>query len=102
MAVILSGADEDILDAAENIASEIGLRTLGVVQKPLSPEKMTTAIDRFNKIAHTESDRDDFKKSLFRAGSDEFPSVDELREAIENRSLEFLFQPKISLMDNRV
>jgi len=90
MVMILSGADEDILAAAKNIATEYSLRTLGVIQKPLSPEKMTKVMDRFNKISRSKSDKNKFRDSLFRAGSDVLPSLDKLREVIENQGLEVL------------
>jgi EAL domain-containing protein (putative c-di-GMP-specific phosphodiesterase class I)/FixJ family two-component response regulator len=99
--VIMSGVDQDILTAAENIATDHGLRTLGLLTKPLSPANLISMIDRFKSMVVANSHKSGFADGMARGGSDELPSLNELRDVIANRGLEVFYQPKVSLGERR-
>ena len=101
MIVIMSAMEEDIVAAAENISTDHGLRTLGALRKPLSPKKLISMIDHFKSMAATDSYKADAAQGMPRGGSDELPSLKELRDVIANRRLEIFYQPKVSLGERR-
>ena len=97
--VLISVYEDNILRAAKDIAAGLGLRVLGVVQKPFEAEDIVGTLDRYHEPAVEPRGNRYSNLTFSPAGTAELPSLDDLRSAIENKGLEVHFQPKISLPD---
>jgi EAL domain-containing protein (putative c-di-GMP-specific phosphodiesterase class I)/ActR/RegA family two-component response regulator len=89
--IFLSRLDERVLTASLRLASGMGLRVAGTLQKPASPVALRALLrDAPERLIPTsEPDRRP-------------PTVDELAYAIENRLIVPHYQPQVSLRDGRV
>jgi EAL domain-containing protein (putative c-di-GMP-specific phosphodiesterase class I)/ActR/RegA family two-component response regulator len=86
--ILMSGFDTHILNSARETAVEKGLHVLGALSKPFSMEELNTLIT--NIPAHPTA-------APPPGGTDEFPSVEDLRQAIDNKELFVMYQPRIAL-----
>lgn len=89
--VFVSGADAVLLVAAETTARARGLRVIGAIEKPLTPNAIRQALARLG------------EKPAF-GGSRTAISVtaEDLEEALAEKQFEPYFQPKVSLADSSV
>lgn len=102
--VLISGAQENILRAAFDLGVSKGLRILGALKKPVAGADLRRLLDAFQQLkAHSSTagqlPRDGQSHSFPIEGSMELPSLDELREAIQQKQLDVYFQPKIGVAD---
>ena len=97
--VLITSYEENILRAAKDIASDLGLRVLDALQKPFEVEDIIAALEHFHETTGEVQGHRASKLTFFPEGTAELPSLDDLRGAIENKGLEVYFQPKICLPD---
>jgi EAL domain-containing protein (putative c-di-GMP-specific phosphodiesterase class I)/ActR/RegA family two-component response regulator len=89
--IFFSGLDEIVITASLRLATSMGLRVAGMLQKPASPEALRMLL------------RDAPERRVRSAEPDRcLPSVDELASAIENGLIVPHYQPQVSLRDRRV
>ncbi len=88
--VISSGSDKAILRSAEELAKAHGLDVIGVLKKPVRLAELKRLFARYAKPLPR-------PQHIPLGGSDEFPSVDDLREAIDSGGLSLACQPQINL-----
>jgi EAL domain-containing protein (putative c-di-GMP-specific phosphodiesterase class I)/DNA-binding NarL/FixJ family response regulator len=89
--VFLSGADAALLNTAKDAGRARGLRVLGVIEKPLTPDAVRRVLARLGEapIAH--------------AGSSAFAATpQDLDTALEQDQILLHFQPKVSATDGGV
>lgn len=89
--VIVSGADEVLLSAAENTARARGLLVIGAVKKPLRPEAIRCALARLGEKPPSEGSRSAIDVT-----------AEDLKVALAEEQLLAYFQPKVSLADGAV
>ncbi|HJV26230.1 MAG TPA: EAL domain-containing protein [Aromatoleum sp.] len=89
--VLLSGASSSILKAAERLAIELGLGFLGVLEKPVTERQLANVLVRSRRSA-----------SIGPRGSPDMLTPDEIRAGIEQGQITLVFQPKVSVADQRV
>ncbi len=89
--VLASGVDAAVLASVEAMASSQGLDVLGVLEKPLTPQKLGEVLARY-------------RTSGARAPRPAQPPVDpaELRSAIHDRHIAPHFQPMVRISDAQV
>jgi len=95
--VLISAVDLDVLNAAENTALEYRLQILGGLQKPLVPEQVNSMLEQARELSRTNRKINSPLEVLAPGGSDELPTLDDLRSAIEHKDLEVYFHPQIRL-----
>jgi EAL domain-containing protein (putative c-di-GMP-specific phosphodiesterase class I)/FixJ family two-component response regulator len=92
-AVIVASARESVLlNVVESMGKSLGLRLLGVLQKPLLREQLMGSLSRFSAVQlRVENDEP----------QDQGPYLDEhdVQRALENREFVAYFQPKVTLRD---
>ncbi len=86
--IITSGVGQRVLDAARRSASEHGLNLLGVLSKPFSPALLRHLLTRETRDADSQTRQRP-------PGHDEVITADELEQAIENKEIELVYQPKV-------
>ena len=86
--VLVSAADERVLESGARLAAEHRLDLLGHVHKPVSSETLRTLIERWQRRSPARVPR---KPKLYAA--------DQVREAIREGQLRVHYQPKVSLAD---
>lgn len=86
--ILMSGFDAHILHSAREIATKKGLHVLGVLSKPFAMEDLAKLLIDIpaRPATHPPSE-----------GTDEFPSVEDLRQAIDNQELFVMYQPRICM-----
>lgn len=91
---ISSGADQDIMRAAEAVVSDCGGQLLGILTKPLSLEVLRGLLEKSLRVTH----------ALPRRGSELQPAVPaaELRTALERNEFIPYYQPKIQLQTGSI
>lgn len=92
--IIISIFEQEILTAAKALAKRHGLNIVCALRKPFDQGELISAL----RIAYSTS-------GIFCIGPSQIdqpgmPSVEELRAAINNHTLEVFYQPKIQLHDN--
>jgi len=87
----ITGVNAALLGTAVHIASVRGLRILGAIEKPISPEALTAIVAMYRKGVQTGRDK---------VGM--VVSTAELREALQAGHLELHYQPKVNLKTNAV
>ena len=100
--ILLSGAQNDVLRASADLGAGQGLRILGALRKPLQAESLIQLLKEFRRPPDPAQQMPRYEPvhtSLFRGGSTELPSVDDVHDAIKGRQMEVYFQPKIGLPD---
>ena len=88
--VFVSGADEVLLTAAENTARARGLRVIGAIEKPLTPEAVRRALARLGEKSPRAAPK------RYRCHSED------LEVALAEQQFLPYFQPKVSLADGKV
>ncbi|MBC9248812.1 hypothetical protein A9179_00850 [Pseudomonas alcaligenes] len=92
-AVIVASARESVLlNVVESMGKSLGLRLLGVLQKPLLREQLLGSLSRFSAVQlRTESDEQ----------QPQGPHLDEqdVQRALHNHEFVAYFQPKVALAD---
>ena len=89
--VFVSGADEVLLSAAENTARARGLRVLGAIEKPLTPEAVLHALARLNEKPVSSGSRTAMNIT-----------PEDVEVALAKEQFLPWFQPKVSLADRSV
>lgn len=90
--ILISGFDVGVLNSARDLATELGLRVLGTATKPVGVDELEAL------LIDTSATTGRFPPQ----GSDELPSVDELRQAFKNSELTVFYQPKIDMRTRSV
>lgn len=89
--ILISGSDNQILQAAAELARAQGLQVVGSLRKPLR----LADLEGFLQQAQSRTG-DELREQT--TG----PTYEELKEAIEQKALTVFYQPKISLSESRV
>jgi len=95
--ILMSGFDLGILTMAEKLAKDRGLEVLGALGKPIVPEDLEALLANVHAAS---SEPEESMPPLPIEGSKEFPSVEELRAAINNKEIRAYFQPRVRVSDN--
>lgn len=94
---LISAVDVDILNAAESMAFAYRLQVLGSWQKPLDPKQINLMLDQAKNLTRSQMNNLSAMEILSPGGTDELPTLDDLRNAIFNQELDVYFHPQISL-----
>lgn len=86
--ILMSGFDDSVLQAANDVARGYGLNVLGSLTKPFEIE----ALESLLKSSKT-------KPRAARAGQDQIVTEDELANAIQNKELRVFYQPQVRFAD---
>jgi EAL domain-containing protein (putative c-di-GMP-specific phosphodiesterase class I)/FixJ family two-component response regulator len=89
--VFVSGADEILLNAAENTARARGLRVIGAIEKPLTAEAVRRALTSLTE-----------KPAPLGSRSTVNVTAEDVEIALANQQFFPIFQPKVSLADGSV
>jgi EAL domain-containing protein (putative c-di-GMP-specific phosphodiesterase class I) len=89
--VFMSGKDTAVLHSAQELALEQGMTVLGVLQKPFLAKELEDIFSKYVPPA-----------AIDLTGTIERPSLEELREAVENGELFLAYQPQIKIADRKV
>lgn len=89
--VLASGVETAVLASVEAMARSLGLEVLGVLEKPITPQKLGNVLGRY-------------RTGSVRAAHKVHPPVDpaELRNAIFERHIAPHFQPMVRIADARI
>ncbi len=90
--ILISGYDTGVLHSAQKLASEQGLHVVGTLTKPIRYRELE---DMLNAIVYPPKNRPRDAIEFL-----EFPSEQELQQAIDNNELEPYFQPQVNFSDN--
>lgn len=90
--VVASGQGSKLLNVVESMAKSLGLRLLGVLQKPLSHEQLLAGLERFAALPMTAKSRERWTPELKLTEQDVF-------RALHERTFMAHFQPKVQLAD---
>ena len=94
VSIILASALESVLlDSVETMTRAYGVKILGVIQKPITPEKLAALI-KLHLPAQVNA-------NLARADGLSF-SIEEIVQGISNDEFEPFFQPKVELASGRI
>ena len=94
VSIILASALESVLlDSVETMTRAYGVKILGVIQKPITPEKLAALI-KLHLPAQANA-------NLARADGLSF-SIEEIVQGISNDEFEPFFQPKVELASGRI
>jgi len=88
---LISGEDRQILKSAERLAASHNLNVTGIMEKPLTMEAMSKAID---KLVTAKADRRQHPREMI--------TEEKLREAIRDGRVEVHYQPKVSTRDGKL
>jgi EAL domain-containing protein (putative c-di-GMP-specific phosphodiesterase class I) len=91
--IITSGLDKSLLDAVETMSGAYGMRLLGTVEKPPTPERFAELIGLHWHVRPN--------PEISKQGPAIF-SLDEVMEGLHAEQFEPYYQPKIELSTNRV
>ncbi|NQU57589.1 MAG: EAL domain-containing response regulator [Rhodospirillales bacterium] len=92
--ILVSGLDAGVLGSAHTLALGQGLNVVGAIHKPLALDDLENLL----KKAPRKKARDILpEENLLPEGTDELPSIAELRQAIEEMELFVVYQPKIEM-----
>jgi CheY-like chemotaxis protein len=89
--VLISGEDEGLLKAARNLATEQGLRVLGILSKPISADQVKEVMDRAKE-----------ERSEATYGPQISVEADDLRHAIDQGDIYPHYQPKVRLANREL
>jgi EAL domain-containing protein (putative c-di-GMP-specific phosphodiesterase class I) len=84
--VFMSGKDMGVLHSAQELALEQGMSVLGTLQKPFRAEDLEHVLNRYVPYVAAQISE-----------NSELPSIDELRQAIEEDELFVIFQPQVDM-----
>ncbi len=91
--ILASALGARLLDSVETMTRAYGVRILGVIAKPVTPEKLATLIN-LHLADPPEHSRQRAKVPAF--------ELEEIVEGLQNDEFEPFFQPKVSLASGRV
>ena len=86
--IIVSAVDPSIIRTVVMMAQNYGVRIIGAVEKPLTPEKLTPLLARLNR-----------QRRLAERKKPDFLNPEELKRALNAREFVPYFQPQVSLHD---
>ncbi len=89
---LISGFDAGVLRSARELATGQGLRVIGTLTKPISIDDLESLLKDVSKPDSPYPE----------TGTDEFPSLDELREAIIGKKLSVHYQPQVDMVSRTV
>ena len=89
--ILASALEPSVLAAIKPMAEAYGINLLGVIEKPLTPEKLLRLIERHESVVEvpTAGVRPDF-------------SIAEIRDALLNDQFQPYFQPKVDIRSGRL
>lgn len=90
--VVASGQGNKLLNVVENMTKSLGLRLLGVLQKPLAHEQLLASLGRFTALPMTTRSSERWSPEL------RLTEQDVIR-ALQEREFMAYFQPKVRLAD---
>ena len=90
--IILSSVDHSLMKAAENLTKAYGLNLLGTLKKPLVKEEFQSLLSNQKKM----------RLAVPTSPVDVHISLDELKQGLKDNFIEVFFQPKVSVLDQRV
>jgi EAL domain-containing protein (putative c-di-GMP-specific phosphodiesterase class I)/FixJ family two-component response regulator len=90
--VVASSRESVLLNVVESMGKSLGLRLLGVLQKPLTMEQLASSLGRFSALAQQEAQQSTQPKG---------PELDEgdVQRALQQGEFVSFFQPKVALRD---
>ncbi|MGI8894474.1 MAG: EAL domain-containing response regulator [Casimicrobiaceae bacterium] len=91
--IIASAVERALLASVETMTRAYGIRLLGVVEKPATPSKLKTLIDRYNPV---------WGKDKPKAVAAATFLLEEIAEGLKNNEFEPFYQPKVELATGRV
>lgn len=89
--IFMSGKDKSVLQSAQQLALEQGLAVLGTLQKPFYMKELKDLLARYVPQAAPQSFH-----------LHEIPTVEELREAIDNEDLFVAYQPQLNVESREI
>ncbi|PCI51228.1 MAG: hypothetical protein COB49_02560 [Alphaproteobacteria bacterium] len=89
--VFMSGKDKSVLRSAKKLAQEQKMTVLGILQKPFRAEELEKLLLSYVQHSHIQN-----------YDMNEFPSLEELRQALENKDMFLVYQPQINLVSRKV
>ncbi len=95
--ILISAVEQDVLNAAENMALDYRLQVLGGLQKPLVQEQVNSMLEQAKTLNRSNQKVSSPLEILAPGGTDELPPLDDLRNAIEKKEIEIYFHPQIRL-----
>ncbi|GGF57314.1 diguanylate phosphodiesterase [Terasakiella brassicae] len=96
--IVVSGMDESIISTANRLARDHGLNVLGSLSKPI---KITSLEDILSRVTLRSIERKAVSSTVKYDKQDQtFPTVEEMRAAIDNKQIQPFFQPQISTHDD--
>lgn len=90
--VFVSGEDERIMDSARDLARVYDLNILGVMPKPMSPEKLRALLEGYQPRVRRQAP----------APAQEPVTSAELKAGIDGRSLLLVYQPKVHMRSGEI
>jgi len=90
--IISSGLDRALLQSIGTMSAAYGLRLLGTIEKPASPDRFAELIARHSPV----------RRAVARAVADAPYTLDEVLAGLANDEFEPFFQPKVELRTGRV
>jgi len=96
---LISTVEDDVMSAAENMALDYGLRILRALKKPLVAEELDGLLTQAMEMAKADKAQAYGENLFFRGGTNELPTIDELRIAIEKKELQVCFHPQINIKE---
>ena len=91
--VIASGLDSALLSSVEQMARAYGLQVLGNVEKPLSRERLASLVRQYRR----DGGAPDAQESV-----PSVPTVEEIGQALTDRSFSIVFQPLVEFASGRL
>lgn len=85
--MVLSSADEALISAVAIMVEALGFPLLGAFRKPMAPQHLGAALEKFQARAQQSSARPQMRE----------PDALQLRRALEARAIKPYFQPKLDL-----
>ena len=89
--ILVSGADEQILQSAENLVHAHRITALGHLQKPVQPDALAALISQLRPRSHSGV-----------SGASKAYAAKDVRRAIANRELVNYYQPKVAIATGKV
>jgi EAL domain-containing protein (putative c-di-GMP-specific phosphodiesterase class I)/CheY-like chemotaxis protein len=88
--IFMSGKDKGVLNSAQEIAIEQGMKVLGVLQKPFFVKQLEEVLTKYVESTSTRT------QSFTQA-----PSANDIRMAIDNNELFMVYQPQIKIVNRK-
>lgn len=95
--IVVSGMDESIISTANRLARDHGLNVLGSLSKPI---KITSLENILSRVSLRSIEKKAISSAENNKQDQSFPTVEEMRMAIQNKQIKPFFQPQISTHDD--